>query len=85
MSVEAAMKLHKNRRVKVAATIASLVALVGAWGLVHRNPPPTASAGDSAAPAATPTASAKQPSSGVSRSQQPVQSAPRRHTRSRAS
>jgi hypothetical protein len=47
------MNLRKNARAKVGAVLASLVALLVGWGLVHQNPPvpvaaDTASATDAA-------------------------------------
>jgi len=50
------MKLQKNLGAKVAAIVASLVALIGTWGLVHQNPPASANDNAAAAPVAQPTA-----------------------------
>jgi hypothetical protein len=50
------MRLRKNLGAKVAAIVASLVALVGTWGLVHQNPPASANDSAAAAPVAQPTA-----------------------------
>jgi negative regulator of sigma E activity len=53
------MRLKKNLSAKIVAVVASLVALIGTWGLVHQNSP--ASANDnSAAPTVQPTALAGQ-------------------------
>ena len=80
------MKLKKNFRAKLAAIVASTLALGGTWVLVRHNPPP-ADAGTDQVPPATSTATAPQsrPSSGAR--QQPAQpkQSTNRHTRTRAS
>ncbi|MDP9237223.1 MAG: hypothetical protein M3P30_07495 [Chloroflexota bacterium] len=49
------MNLRKNVGAKAGVVVASVVALLAAWGLVHQNPPP-AKAADT--PAAAPTTTA---------------------------
>ena len=80
------MKLRKNFRAKVAALVASTLALGGTWVLVRHNPPP-ADAGADQLPAATATAGAPQSPRNPSTRPQPAQSqqSTNRHTRTRAS
>lgn len=64
------MNLRKNARAKVGAVLASLVALLVGWGLVHQNPPvpvaaDTASATDAAPLQNNNTARATAPRSGA--------------------
>jgi hypothetical protein len=82
------VKLKKNFRAKLAAVVASTLALGSTWILVRHNPP-SADAGADPPPVATSTSLAR-PSSPNTRQQQQQQPAqPKqstsRHTRTRAS
>ncbi len=80
------MKLKKNAAAKVGAVIASIAGLLGFWGIVHQNPPPSTAAAavvDAATPAPNQTSSATNRRTSPSTPATPV--APKRHTRTRAS
>jgi hypothetical protein len=75
------MKLRKNLTAKIAAILASAVALGAILGLVHRNPPVS---NTDAAPANASTVATNTPKAAKSTSQ-PKQSTPKRHTRTHVS
>ena len=82
------MNLRKNVAAKVGTVVASLVALLVGWGLVHQNPPPSNAATED--PVASPTTAQTLPQ-GRNRQTLPPASAPaapsrtKRTTRTHAS
>lgn len=84
------MNLKKNARAKVGAVIASLVALLVGWGLVHQNPPvpvaaDTASTTDAAPAQNNNTTRATSPRSGSTTTRATARMAPKRHVRTHVS
>jgi hypothetical protein len=84
------MNLKKNAKAKVGAVLASLVALLVGWGLVHQNAPvpvaaDTASTTDAAPAQNNNTAKATAPRSGSSSNRSTAPMAPKRHVRTHVS
>jgi len=85
------MNLKKNAGAKIGAVVASLVALLIGWGLVHQNPPvpvaaDTAASTASGAPAQNAgSANSTAPRTGSSASRSAAPMAPKRHVRTHVS
>ncbi|TAK56766.1 MAG: hypothetical protein EPO22_13175 [Dehalococcoidia bacterium] len=84
------MNLKKNAKAKVGAVLASLVALLVGWGLVHQNAPvpvaaDTASTADAAPAQNNSTTKATSPRSGASTSRSTAAMTPKRHVRTHVS
>jgi len=81
------MNLKKNARAKVGAVLASLVALLVGWGLVHQNPPVPVAADTAsttnAAPAPNTGSTRASSSQNGTRATAPM--APKRHVRTHVS
>ena len=83
------MNLKKNAKAKVGAVLASLVALLVGWGLVHQNPPVSVSADTAsttnAAPAQSNNSAPTTPRNGSASNRAAAPMAPRRHVRTHVS
>ncbi len=77
------MNLKKNAKAKVGAVLASLVALLVGWGLVHQNPPVSVSADTASTTNAAPAQTSNTARPAPRRAVAPM--APQRHVRTHVS